>query len=96
MNIKGLRAFQKIMETGTLSAAAKALNVSESALSRQLSLLEAELGLTLFSRDKRRLVATNEGEQFFREAERILDAIAQVPQLVRDIKTSNLSRMRII
>jgi len=96
MNIKGLRAFQKIMETGTLSAAAKALNVSESALSRQLSLLEAELGLTLFSRDKRRLIATNEGEQFFREAERILDAIAQIPQVVREIKTGNLRRMRII
>jgi len=96
MNVKGLRAFQKIMETGTLNAAAKSLNVSESAMSRQLSLLEAELGLTLFSRNKRRLVPTNEGEQFFREAERILDAIAQIPQVVREIKTGNLSRMRII
>lgn len=96
MNIKGLRAYQKIMETGTLSAAAKAMNASESALSRQLSLLETELGLTLFSREKRRLIPTNEGEQFFREAGRILDTIAQIPQVVREIKTSNLRRMRII
>lgn len=96
MNIKGLRAFKQIMATGTLSAAAKLMNISESALSRQLSLLEAELGLKLFSREKRRLIATEEGEQFFREAERILDSIEQIPEIVREIKTGTRRRMRVI
>jgi len=96
MNIKGLRAFKQIMATGTLSAAAKTMNISESALSRQLSLLEAELDLTLFSREKRRLIPTDEGEQFYREAERILDSIEQIPEIVREIKTGSLRRMRII
>lgn len=96
MNIKGLRAFKQIMATGTLSAAAKLMNISESALSRQLSLLEAELGLRLFSREKRRLIPTDEGEQFFREAERILDSIEQIPEIVREIKTGTRRRMRVI
>ncbi len=96
MNIKGLRAFKQIMATGTLSAAAKSMNISESALSRQLSLLETELGLTLFSRLKRRLIPTEEGEQFFREAERILDSIEQIPEIVREIKLGTHRRMRII
>ncbi len=96
MNIKGLRAFNQIMATGTLSAAAKQMNISESALSRQLSLLEIELDLTLFSRDKRHLVPTEEGEQFFREAERVLDSIEQIPEIVQEIKTGTRRRMRII
>lgn len=96
MNIKGLQAFIRIMETGTLSAAARSLNASESALSRQLALLESELGLTLFSREKRRLIATEEGETFFREAQRLLDSIEQLPQIVTDIKRGSRKRMRIV
>lgn len=96
MNIKGLQVFTRIMETGTLSAAARSMNASESALSRQLALLESELGLTLFSREKRRLVATEEGETFFREAERLLDSIEQLPQIARDIKRGSRKRMRIV
>ena len=96
MNIKGLRAFTQIMATGTLAAAAKTMHTSESALSRQLSLLEAELGLVLFSRDKRRLVPTAEGEAFYREAERILDSIEQIPTIVDEIKRRPRRRMRLI
>lgn len=96
MNIKGLRAFTKIMAMGTLSAAAKSMNISESALSRQLSLLEAELGLVLFSREKRRLIPLPDGEVFYREAERILTSIEQIPEIVRDIKNGTQMRMRII
>ena len=43
MNIKGLQVYSRIMATGTLAAAAKSLNASESATSRQLSLLETTL-----------------------------------------------------
>lgn len=96
MNIKGLKAFSRIMATGTLSAAAKSMHISESALSRQLSLLEAELGLTLFSREKRRLVATSEGEAFYREANRILESLDQIPEIVSEIRRSPQRRARII
>lgn len=96
MNIKGLRVFTQIMLTGTLAAAARNMHSSESALSRQLALLEAELGLTLFSREKRRLVPTAEGEAFYREAERILDAIEQIPEIVDEIKRGPKRRLRLI
>jgi len=96
MNIKGLRAFTRIMAMGTLSAAAESMHISESALSRQLSLLEAELGLKLFSREKRRLIPTEEGEAFFREAERILNSIEQIPNIVNEIKREPRRRLRII
>ncbi len=96
MNIKGLRAFTQIMTTGTLSAAAKSMNTSVSALSRQLALFEAELGLILFSRNKQRLKPTEEGEALFREAERILDSIDELPGIVSEIRKGTRRRMRII
>ncbi|MEQ8710323.1 MAG: LysR family transcriptional regulator [Rhodospirillales bacterium] len=96
MNIKGLQALTQIMSNGTLTAAATAMNISESALSRQLAILESELDLKLFSRDKRQLVPTPEGEAFFHEAERILESIAQIPQIVREIKASPIHRMRVV
>ena len=96
MNIKGLQVYSRIMATGTLAAAAKSLNASESATSRQLSLLEATLGLQLFTREKRRLVPTPEGEAFYREAERILDSIEQIPALVQTIKNAPTHKIQII
>lgn len=92
MNIKGLRVFIAVMTRGTLAAAAENLNASESAASRQLLLLEAALGITLFNREKRSLVPTPEGEAFFHEAKKILLYLDQLPAVVdkikRDIKQS--------
>lgn len=96
MNIKGLQAVAHIMSSGTLSSAAKIMHSSEPALSRQLSLLESELGLTLFHRDKRRLIPTPEGEAFYTEISRILDSIEQIPRIVKEIKAGPRRRMPII
>jgi len=96
VNLKGLEAFTRIMATGTLSAAAEDMNVSVSALSRQLALLEEELGLILFSRVKRRLIPTEEGESLFREAERMLDHLRHFPEIVNEIKKGARRQMRII
>lgn len=41
MNIKGLRAFARIISSGTLNAAAKSLNISGSALSRQQTWMQS-------------------------------------------------------
>jgi len=57
------RAFLVTAEEGTLSAAAKALGVTQPTLSRQVAALEAELGITLFERVGQRLVLTDSGMQ---------------------------------
>ncbi len=96
MNIVGLKAFSRIMASGTLTSAAKSMNLSPSALSRQVAVLEAELGLKLFRREKQRLVATEEGEEFYNDARRLLDSIEQVPEIVKQIKGGFRKRLRII
>jgi len=82
--------------TGSLVDASSALNISVSATSRLLSLLEAELGLTLFSRAKRRLELTEDGDRFYREAEHILRGLDDLTGLSRDIRLQSKDRINLV
>lgn len=61
MDIRQLRYFLTIAEEGNITAAAKKLNISQPPLSKQLKLLEEELGVTLFNRTSRNLELTDAG-----------------------------------
>jgi DNA-binding transcriptional LysR family regulator len=60
-----LETFVRIVESGSLSGAAKALGLSLSAVSRQLRSLEEELGVMLLVRSTRRLSVTDDGRQWY-------------------------------
>lgn len=60
MELRVLRYFLEVAHTGTLTAAATKLNVTQPALSRQLKLLETELGVTLINRDHKPVSLTPE------------------------------------
>lgn len=96
MNVKALRAFRAIVEEGTMNGAARTLNLSQPAISRLIGLLEAELKLTLFQRTKRRLVLTEEGRAFVREAGRILASLDEIPRIAAEIRASRVKRLRIV
>jgi len=55
LDVHGLQAFARIAELGTFQKAAKALFLSQSALSRRISKLEADLGVRLLDRTTRRV-----------------------------------------
>ncbi|MDX1465113.1 MAG: LysR family transcriptional regulator [Halomonas sp.] len=61
-SLNALRAFDETARTLSVSRAAEALHVTHGAVSRQLKQLEAQLGVTLFRRQGRGLVLTQEGE----------------------------------
>ncbi|KFX56272.1 LysR family transcriptional regulator [Clostridium botulinum] len=61
MDIRQLRYFLTIAEEGHITAAAKKLNISQPPLSKQLKLLEEELGVILFNRTSRNLELTDAG-----------------------------------
>ncbi|AOR23664.1 LysR family transcriptional regulator [Clostridium taeniosporum] len=61
MDIRQLKYFLTIAEEGHITAAAKKLNISQPPLSKQLKLLEEELGVTLFNRTSRSLELTEAG-----------------------------------
>ncbi|WP_187375314.1 LysR family transcriptional regulator [Pseudomonas massiliensis] len=60
-SLNGLRAFEATARLGSLTQAARHLNVTHGAISRQLKLLEAELGVALFSKEGRGLRLTDAG-----------------------------------
>ena len=86
MNIRALQLLRRIVLTGSLNEAAAAVNLSSSAASRLLSQFEAEIGLTLFSRSRRRLELTEEGQQFYAQITNTLVALDEIPKISRDIR----------
>ena len=76
MNLRALRVFVGVLEDGTLTRTAQRMNLSQSAASRLLALLEDELGAPLFVREKRRLVPTPQAEALHPEAQRVLAQVA--------------------
>ncbi len=63
MEIRRLSYFVRIAEDGSLTRAANMVRVAQSALSRQMRLLEEELGVTLFERTARGMRLTGDGER---------------------------------
>ncbi|MEQ8481104.1 MAG: LysR family transcriptional regulator [Hoeflea sp.] len=79
VNLHHLRLFRAVARDGTLTGAARALNISQSAVSTQIKALEASLGHDLFERVGRNLVLTEAGrialdhaEEIFRTSENLL------------------------
>lgn len=86
MNFKSLRAFQLIVERGSLSAAAGDLCLSQPAVSRLIAQLENELGLVLFNRTGRGLSMSKEGKLFYETTRDILAGVDEIPRIAKEIQ----------
>lgn len=71
-NLQGLLSFVEAARAGSLSAAARKLDLTPAAVSKNVLRLESELGVRLFYRSTRRLRLTGEGEIFLVRAEGVL------------------------
>lgn len=75
MDFKQLKYFIEIANQEHMTEAALTLDIAQSALSRQMSMLERELNVSLFKRQGRNIKLTEEGHLFLKEAIDILDAV---------------------
>lgn len=82
MNLRTLRYFVAIADAGSFTAAATALSIAQSALTRQLRDLETELGVQLLQRGPRGVRLTQEGATLYESAQRMLAESARVRQLL--------------
>ncbi|CAM3741727.1 HTH lysR-type domain-containing protein [Bordetella sputigena] len=78
MNLKALRYFVAIADTGSFTAAAALVRIAQPALSRHVRELESELGVTLLRRSARGALLTQEGAALCEAARRILAEAEQV------------------
>jgi LysR family transcriptional activator of nhaA len=85
LNLHHLRLFRATAREGTLTAAARALNISQSAVSTQIKALEADLGHDLFERRGRNLVLTEAGRIALDYADQIFAASDQLMATFRAV-----------
>ncbi len=77
-DLSDLSFFARLMQCGTLTAAAQALGVTPPAVSRRLATVEKRLGVRLLNRTTRTLALTPEGVRYLSEGQRILDALSEL------------------
>ncbi|SDV46816.1 LysR substrate-binding domain-containing protein [Chitinasiproducens palmae] len=75
--LTALRAFEAAARTNSFTLAAEALCVTTGAVSRQVRLLEAHLGVQLFARSHRRVVLTAAGQRYAAAVRQTFDALAE-------------------
>lgn len=78
LDLSLLRAFLAVVETGSITSAARLLNRTQAAVSLQIKRLEDSLGHLLFERDHKRLTLTPLGEQLIGHAQRLVAMNDQV------------------
>ena len=93
MDIRQLEMFAAVAENLSFTQASTQLHVSQSAISRQVRLLEEELGEQVFKRLNRRVYLTEAGETLLRYARRILVELRNAAMEISEI--ANLNRGRI-
>ena len=81
-----LRIFHAVAEAGSFTHAGEKLNLSQSAVSRQISTLEESLGVPLFHRHARGLILTEQGEMLQRAAKDIFGRLSMIEGQLVDSK----------
>lgn len=91
-----MAVFAKVVDLNGFTAAARALKVPKAGISRAVSELEAELGLSLMTRTTRRLTLTPVGEQLLPLCRSILEATEQVRQRAVELAVTREGPLRVL
>jgi DNA-binding transcriptional LysR family regulator len=86
MRLRHIEVFNAVMLTGSVSAAARLINVTQPAVSRILAHAELQLGFSLFQRAKGRLVPTSEAQTLYPHIERLFQQLDEVQRLASSLK----------
>jgi DNA-binding transcriptional LysR family regulator len=93
--LRAIRYFSKVAETGSFTKAASVFNVPPSSLSRRVADLEKSLGATLLKRSTRIVKLTEVGQIYYKDIQKILNQLEQSNETVRSYQTTPMGRLRI-
>ncbi len=86
MELNYLKVFYEVAKLGRFTEAAKHLNISQSALSRAVGLLEEGAGVQLFLRSKKGVTLTPVGDEVFRQCEELFRTVNAIERICRGNK----------
>lgn len=95
MRARQLEVFTAVMRAGTVTGAARLLNISQPALSQILIHAEDEMGFQLFDREKGRLYPTPEALELYPEAERLFAGLEGLRRKTSDLRLGRAGLVRI-
>jgi len=94
-SIKSFTIFKVLFENGTASKTAGILGITQSGVSRSLSMLEKNIGFDLFIREKKRLIATSEAKELYKEVVRLTHHLEETKHNILALREFGTSRFRI-
>ena len=95
MNLNDLMIFSEVVEKGSFTAAAEALNLPKSNISRKVSRLETELGVALLERTTRKLLLTEVGRLYYEHCLRIKEEVESAEQLIEHMTAKPRGRLKV-
>ena len=95
MRLRHIEVFQAVLQAGSVSGAARLLNVSQPNVSRVLNHAEQQLGFTLFDRTPQGLIVTPEGRRLMPEVEALFSHIQAIGELAEQLRQGEGQHVRI-
>jgi len=95
LNWDKLRIFHAVAEAGSFTHACHKLNITQSAISRQVSALESQLGVSLFHRHARGLVLTEQGELLQEGTKDVFEKLYLIESKINDTQTEAIGSLKI-
>lgn len=90
-----LRVFHAVAEAGSFTHASESLNLSQSAVSRQISALEDSVGVSLFHRHARGLILTEQGDLLYKTVHDVFAKLNSVESLLTETKENTEGILRV-
>jgi DNA-binding transcriptional LysR family regulator len=94
-DLRALRAFLAVTETGSMTAAAHQLGITQSAVSQVIRQLETDMGVPLIVRDRRPFKLTAGATLLRQQASKLIKEAESLPSLLREVGTENMPEIRI-
>jgi DNA-binding transcriptional LysR family regulator len=96
VNIRCLEAFRETMRSGSATAAARKLGISQPAISRLLTQCEEQVGFDVFHRENGRLIPTPEASILLEAVDSALNGLGRVAQMAENISAFRVGELRIV
>jgi len=95
MRLRQIEVFHAIYTSGSMTNAARVLNVSQPSVSKVLAHAEQQLGYRLFDRARGKLVATPEADRLFGLVSNVFDDVEQLRHVAENLRASDAGKVRI-